>query len=184
MHGRTEQTQATTVLGEGRYLRLVEAGGWEFAERTRAGGIVAVVAVTDDERLVLTEQHRPAVKTSVIDLPAGLASDADEFHGEDEQTAAARELEEETGFAAQSWTKLVTVPTSPGLTSETVTLFLAEQLHRTGEGGGDMSEDITVHLIPLAELAAWLDQQTQTGRLIDPKIYAGLWLRETRARRT
>ncbi len=183
MRDRPPTVRKAALLGAGRYLQLVDEDGWEFAERTRGTGVVAVVAVTDDERLVLTEQFRPVVNAGVIDLPAGMAGDADEFVGESFQTAAARELEEETGFEAASWTRLATVPTSPGLTSETVTLFLAEHLSRTGSGGGDAGESITVHAAPLADLSEWLAQRTDAGQLIDPKVYAGLWLREAHTER-
>ncbi len=183
MHDRPPTDRKEALLGVGRYLRLVDVDGWEFAERTRGSGVVAIVAVTDDHCLVLTEQYRPAVKADVIDLPAGMVGDADEFVGEHFQTAAARELEEETGFQAALWTRLVTVPTSPGLTSETVVLFLAEHLSRTGSGGGDAGESIRVHIVPLSDLPDWLQRRTDAGQLIDPKVYAGLWLRDANAKR-
>ena len=63
------------VLGEGRFLRLVDDHTWEYVERRNATGVVAIVAVTPAGELLLTEQHRPAVGTAVIDLPAGLAED-------------------------------------------------------------------------------------------------------------
>ncbi|MGE0377078.1 MAG: NUDIX hydrolase [Planctomycetaceae bacterium] len=169
------------VLGEGRFLRLVDDGGCEFVERSRGTGVVAIIAVTDDGRVLLTEQFRPAVQAAVIDLPAGLAGDTDAFNGEDLSTAAARELEEETGYAAQTWTRLATVPTSPGLTSETVMLYLAEQVSRVGAGGGDAGEAITVHAVSLARIVTWLQQQqSNASKLIDPKVFAALWLWEHR----
>ena len=59
------------VLKEGKYLRLVKVDGYEFVERTNCRGVVAIIAVTGDERLVLTEQFRLPVGRVVIDLPAG-----------------------------------------------------------------------------------------------------------------
>ncbi|MBX3437956.1 MAG: NUDIX hydrolase [Planctomycetaceae bacterium] len=168
-----------TVLARGRFLRLIDNDGWEYAERTRGTGVVAVLAVTDDDCLLLTEQYRPAVRAVVIDLPAGLAGDVDQ--GEDLVVAAARELHEETGFVADVWTRLATIPTSPGLTSETVTIFLAERLRRTAAGGGIDDESITVHTIPLASIATDLQQQSAMAKLIDPKVFAGLWLRTNAA---
>ena len=178
MNDRPVSVRDTTLLGRGRFLRLVERNGWEYVERARGTGVVAIVAVTDDGRLLLTEQYRPAVDAPVIDLPAGLVGDEDGATDEDLETAAARELREETGYEARSWKVITTSPTSPGLTSETVTLFLAEHLDRTGDGGGEATEAITVHTVSLAELPTWLQNQSDTLRLIDPKVYAGLWLRE------
>jgi ADP-ribose pyrophosphatase len=166
-----------TILGEGQFLVLVDEGGWEFVERARGSGVVAVMAVTDDGGLLLTEQYRPAVKRFVIDLPAGLIADTQEHAGEALHTAAARELEEETGFRAESFVYLTTLPTSPGLTSETVTLLLAEHVHGTGTGGGVGGEEIIVHVVALNEVRTWLRQQEDASRLIDPKVYAALWLR-------
>lgn len=177
MNDSHDSARRRTVLGQGRFLTLIDEGGWEFAERARGNGVVAVMAVTEDGCLVLTEQYRPAVKRFVIDLPAGLVADTQEFAGEALHTAAGRELEEETGFRAESFTFVTTLPTSPGVTSETVTLLAADQLGRTGNGGGDAGEEITVHVVALNEIRSWLSQQQDAARLIDPKVYAALWLK-------
>ena len=55
------------------------------------------------------------------------------------------------------------------------TLFLARPAHRIGPGGGDHSEDIQVHLVPLEQADAWLDAQRRQGIMVDPKVYAGLY---------
>ena len=78
------------VLGEGRWLRLVDDGGWEYAERSGSNGVVVIVAVTDDDRLVLVEQYRPAVKARVIEAPAGLVGDLAGYEDEDRLAAASR----------------------------------------------------------------------------------------------
>lgn len=163
------------TIGEGRFLRLASIGGWEYAERLGATGVVAVLALTPQDELILTQQYRPPVRGSVIDLPAGLAGDACGAHYEAFSTAARRELEEETGFTTASLRLLARLPTSPGLTSETVNLFLAEDVSRIGPGGGDDSEAITVHLVPRRRIASWLDEQTASGLFVDPKVYAALW---------
>lgn len=165
------------ILGTGRFLRLVVVDGWEWVERVRASAVVAVVAITDDRRLVLTAQRRRAVGDRVvIDLPAGLVGD--EPGAEDEAIAGAglRELAEETGWEAAAVETLATCPTSPGLTSEVVTLVRATGLRRTGAGGGIAGEDITVHTPLLDDLPAWLAAQVATGAVVDLKVYAGLAL--------
>jgi ADP-ribose pyrophosphatase len=78
---------------------------------------------------------------------------------------------------------LITGPASSGLTSETVTIFLATDLKRVHAGGGIENEKITVHEIPLPELDAWLARKQAEGCLVDPKLFAALYfLSEKRAR--
>jgi ADP-ribose pyrophosphatase len=163
------------ILGEGKFLRLVRDGRWEIAERTTARGAVAIVAVTADGRLVLTEQYRPAVKRQVIDLAAGLAGDEPEHAEEAFAETARRELLEETGYAAERLEHLADCPSSPGLTSEIVSYFLARSVIRHHAGGGVGHEQIQVHTPCLASLQDWLAQQTRAGKLIDVKVYAALY---------
>ncbi|HET6328994.1 MAG TPA: NUDIX hydrolase [Planctomycetaceae bacterium] len=160
------------VLGAGRFLRLVHANGWEFVERVRATGVVAIVAVTADGELILTEQFRPAVAGSVIDLPAGLAGDGPGT--EELVTAARRELIEETGYDARRLTLLAHAPTSPGLTTEVVSFFRARGLKKVGTGGGIEGEKIEVHAVKLDRADAWLRRRSRAGIQIDCKVFAGL----------
>jgi ADP-ribose pyrophosphatase len=164
------------VLAEGRHLRLVRRRGWEYAERTNAAAIVVLVAVTPEGRLVLTEQHREPVGGAVIELPAGLVGDRPGEADEDLATAARRELLEETGYEAGAVRPLAAGPPSAGLSSEVVTFLVAADLRRVGAGGGDEHEAITVHEVPLATVPDWLAAQARAGRLVDPKVYAGLYL--------
>ena len=159
----------------GRFLTLASVDGWEYVKRSSASGVVAILAVTDDGDLVLTEQHRPPVDARVIDLPAGLAGDVPGQETEDLRAAAERELVEETGFAADALEPVALMPMSPGLTSETVLLFRASGVRRVDDGGGDETECIDVHLVPLADVSHRLHAAVDDGRLIDPKVYAALW---------
>ena len=136
--------------------------------------MVAIIAVTEDDRLVLVEQHRPAVGGPVIELPVGLVADEDESSSETAESAARRELEEETGYTARTWTPLPTVVSSAGLTDESVSLFRAEGLERVGEGGGIADESITVHLVPVADLIAWVGERLDGGAAVDGRVYASL----------
>ena len=160
------------ILAEGRWLSLHRSGDYEFCARKNISGIVAIVALTDDDEIVLVEQDRPPVGGPVVEIPAGLAGD----HGEESlETAARRELLEETGYEADRWELITKTPPSPGMTSEMLTFFKATGLRRVGPGGGDDSEEIAVHVVPRAGLEAWLEERRRAGVSIDMKLYAGLY---------
>jgi ADP-ribose pyrophosphatase len=160
----------------GRFLSLMERDGWEFATRSNATRVVMLVAVTNDDEILLVEQYRNPVSSAVIELPAGLVGD----HGNPEESifdAAQRELEEETGYAAARMKLLMACPSSAGMSDEIVEFVLATDLRRVGPGGGDDSESIEVLRIPLVRAEDWLARQLADGRLLDPRIYAALyWL--------
>lgn len=61
------------------------------------------------------------------------------------------------------------------MTNELVTLFRAKNLKKVAEGGGDETEDILVHTIPLAGIQKWLEDQQAAGLLVDPRVYVGLY---------
>ena len=158
----------------GRFLSLVERNGWEFTSRSNASGVVVIVAVTDLDEIVLVEQFRPPVATPVIELPAGLVGDQGDGD-ESKESAAIRELEEETGFTAARVRVLMESPSSAGMSDEVITFVLASDLTRTGPGGGDDSEDIELHLVPLAQVDQWLQARIEAGTALDPKIFAALY---------
>jgi ADP-ribose pyrophosphatase len=163
------------TLYAGRYLRLVHDETWEYVERIRSSGVAVILPLTADGRIILVEQFRHAVGKKVIALPAGLAGD----HGAGEEilVAAQRELFEETGYASARWTLLATGPSSPGLTSEMITFYLAAAAARRGAPTGAAEEGITVHEILLSDLSGWLAAREGEGTLIDYKIFAALHLR-------
>jgi ADP-ribose pyrophosphatase len=164
------------VLAQGRYLTLVDDAGWEFVTRHGVTGIVVLVVITPAREVVLVEQHRPAVGKRVIELPAGLVGDVAGREAESLSAAAHRELLEETGFEAREMVELSSGPVAVGVSDEVVTFFEARGLRRVGQGGGDDSEDITVHVVPVQTLGAFLAEKRAAGLAIDPKIYAGLFL--------
>ena len=67
-------------------------------------------------------------------------------------------------------------PTSAGLTSEQIAFVRATGLVQVGAGGGDETEDITVHAVPRANAAAWLVAKMREGYAMDAKLWAGLWM--------
>lgn len=163
------------ILAEGKYLRFIDEGGWEYVQRVNISGIVGMVPVTDDGKLVLIEQRRPAVGGRVIELPAGLVGDVPGREAESMATAAERELEEETGYRARHWRRLVEGVASAGVSGERLTLYLATGLEKVSTGGGDESEDIYVHEVPLPDVHEWLADCRRRGLEIDLKIYIGLF---------
>lgn len=164
----------------GRYLNLLERDGWEFASRSNASGVVVLVPVTEEGEIVLVEQFRTPVGKNVIELPAGLVGDHEE-PDESILKAAKRELKEETGFEAAELELLMECPSSAGMSDEILSFVLARGLRRIGPGGGDDSEDIQVHVIPLEEVDQWLRKQQAAGKPLDPKIYAALYWLSKRA---
>jgi ADP-ribose pyrophosphatase len=168
----------TELLYQGKYIRLVRKGTWEFTERVGATGIVGMVPVTDAAEIVLVEQYRVPCSAAVIELPAGLVGDLAGHSGESFESAALRELEEETGFRAARLDFLMEGPNSAGSSNSRMTLYRASGLSKVGPGGGDEHEDITVHVVPIQGIWAWLQARLAQGRLLDPKILTGLWFLE------
>ncbi len=170
-------TQAPKVVYEGKYQRMVVRGSWEYSERTHAGGLAAIIiAVTPDDNVLFVEQFRVPLQARTIEMPAGLVGDIDA--GETIEVSAVRELEEETGWTAEHAEVLMIGPTSSGASSEKIAFVRATDLRKVGEGGGDASEDITVHEIPRARAAAWLVEKMGQGYQLDAKLWAGLWMIE------
>jgi ADP-ribose pyrophosphatase len=152
------------TIFEGKHVVVRERDGWEFVERKTATEAVAVIAVTDDDEVVLTEQYRRPVDARVIDWVAGLVEEFDVIE------TARRELDEEAGFACDAIERIASGPSSPGITSEIVHLVRARGLRRTAAGGGVGGEKITVHVVPRRELAEWLRRKESEGVLIDLKV--------------
>jgi ADP-ribose pyrophosphatase len=151
----------TETIGEGKFLRLVREDGWEYVERTHISGIVVIVPFTENGQLLFVEQYRPPVKSNCIEFPAGLAGDLADAADESLLTAARRELLEETGFEATDLRFLTRASPTAGLTSEVMSYFVARGLRRVAAGGGVENEQITTHLVPLAEVRGWLAEQAK-----------------------
>jgi len=163
------------VLAEGQFTRLVAKDGWEWVERINTSGAVVVVAVTADRRVVLVEQYRIPLGRRVVELPAGLAGDVPGSAHEELAEAARRELLEETGYQADELEYLIEGPSSAGLADEVYAMFLARNARQVAPGGGDEAEQIQVHVVPMDEADRWLDERRAEGRMVDPKVYAGLY---------
>jgi ADP-ribose pyrophosphatase len=165
------------LLWQGKWLRMMRRGSWEFVERTNAGGIsVIIIAATPEGKLVFVEQSRVPIQCKTIEMPAGLVGDFDAE--ESLEVAAGRELLEETGWRAGKLEYLMTGPSSAGMSTELMAFIRARELVREHEGGGDESEDIIVHEIDIADAPRWLAQKMAEGYSIDAKVWAGLYFLE------
>jgi len=160
------------TLYQGKFLNMVRQGRWEYCERVNQTSAVMVFACTPEGKVLLVEEFRPPIGKQSLCFPAGLSGDEGP---ESDMVAARRELLEETGYEAGEMRYLFTGPSSPGLTSETLSFYLASGLRKVAAGGGVDNENIIVHEAPLVEIDAWLAEQTAAGKSIDPRIYTGLY---------
>lgn len=168
----------TKKLFEGDYLRLLSNRGWEYVERLTGKHVVYIIPVTKNSlgeaELVFIREYRIPLDNYVIGFPAGLVGDVSE--NEDIREAAMRELEEETGYKAGQLTHLMSGPSSSGLSTEQIHFFLATDLDKVGEGGGDETENIDTINIPLHEAEEQLtDLARHNQHEIDIKSYIGLY---------
>ncbi|WP_321324764.1 NUDIX hydrolase [uncultured Parasphingorhabdus sp.] len=157
------------IMWEGRFITAKREGKWEYVSRSR-GIKAAVILAVDDGHVLLVEQFRVPLGKNCIELPAGLVGDHDDNAEENSAIAAIRELEEETGYRAEVMTDLGEFYSSPGMVSESFSLFRAEGLTRTGVGGGVDGEDITVHRVALHALSDFIDRKRQEGAGIDVRL--------------
>jgi len=108
--------------------RFAYNGGELVREFVRHPGAVGILALDDQQRVLLIRQYRHPVRSYLWEIPAGLL----DVEGEDRLTAAKRELLEETGYEAKTWSKLTDFMTTPGGNDEVISIFLARDLKHIG----------------------------------------------------
>ena len=162
-----DATAPLETMWQGRFITAQRRGKWEFVSRAR-GIRAAVILAEQDGRMILVEQYRVPLGRACLELPAGLIGDDSE--GEAPERAAARELEEETGYRAGRIEIVGEFFSSPGMISESFTLVRAHDLTKVGRGGGVDGEGITVHEVPRAELSAFMAAKRTEGVAIDVRI--------------
>lgn len=155
------------VVWEGKYIKAVKDGTWEYVSRAR-GIQAAVILAVEDGHVLLVEQYRVPLGKRCLELPAGLVGDDDA--GESVEASAARELEEETGYRPAKIESLGFFHSSPGMVSEGFTLLRATGLERVTDGGGVDGENITVVRVPVAEIASVVAAKRAEGVAIDVKL--------------
>jgi ADP-ribose pyrophosphatase len=128
-------------------------------------GAAAVVPFLTANSILLLRQYRYAAGTTIWEVPAGKLDP-----GEDPETCAARELEEETGYRAGRLVRTGEILTTPGFTNERIYLYAAYDLTpgRLEHGGGEVIE---VHEVPLQKALAMVE----SGEIIDAKSIVALY---------
>ena len=158
------------VMWQGRFVTTKRRGRWEYASRSRGIRAAAIIAIDDDDHVILVSQYRVPLGRICLEIPAGLIGDDEGKSGESAESAAGRELEEETGYRAARMENLGEFYSSPGMVSESFTLLRAHGLERVGDGGGTDSEDIVVHRVPRKGLAEFVARWRAMGHGVDVRI--------------
>jgi len=155
------------VMWAGKYVRVLKRDKWEYASRTNS--ITAVVVLAEYEgKVILVDQPRVPTDCRCIELPAGLVGDTDP--NATVEATAIKELEEETGFTADRVERLGEFYASPGMVAESFTLVRAHGVRKIGDGGGDDSEDIVVHLVAREDIPNFIEQKRAEGFGVDVKL--------------
>jgi ADP-ribose pyrophosphatase len=127
-------------------------------------GSVVVLPVLPDGRIVLIRQYRHAAGQYLWELVAGHKEP-----GEDPMEGARRELEEETGYTAKRFKKLLDIYPSPGLLGEKMEIFLADGLKK-GVARPEEDENITQRIFTLRDIEEWI----RVGKIRDSKTVSGI----------
>ena len=146
---------------------VAEVNGEEaWREVVHHPGASAVVAIDEENRIIMEKQFRYALNDYLLEIPAGKL-DA----GEDPLVCAKRELEEETGIIASEWISLGTIATSPGFCNEVIHLYVAKGLSK-GEIHWDEDEYVEVERYTFDELL----QRIKEEKIKDSKSLSALLL--------
>lgn len=164
------------LLGEGAIFDLVRdivvdpSGAQLRREWIRHPGAVGVIAVDDEDRIVLVRQYRHPSGLRLVEPPAGLL----DVDGEDFVVAAQRELAEEVGLAADDWRVLVDMFTSPGASQESVRIYLARGLTEVPSPDGYVADGEEAHMDIVRHDFDDVVTAVLDGRLQNPVLVAGV----------
>ncbi|MGG2014194.1 NUDIX hydrolase [Bacillus sp. S10(2024)] len=150
MSNLEERTVATEPIFDGRVIKVrvdevvLPNGETSKREIVKHPGAVAIIAITDDEKIVLVEQYRKAMEKELVEIPAGKLE-----QGEKPEATAIRELEEETGYICENMELITSFYTSPGFADEIVYVYEATGLKKK-EDKADLDEDEFVELMEVS----------------------------------
>jgi ADP-ribose pyrophosphatase len=141
----------------------------------RHPGSAVMMAVDERDRVLLVKQYRLPAERDLWELPAGRIDP-----GETPLQAAKRELREETGYSAKTWTKLVTFWASPGYIDEKMNLFLARDLK---EGKQEPMDDERIEIRWFSNNE--LKEAIASGKIMDAKTLVGyfFWVEQRKAQK-
>ncbi len=158
------------IAWAGKWITAKRRGKWEYVSRAKGIRAAVIVAIDDDDHVLLVDQYRAPLGKRCLELPAGLVGDEAGRENDSPFEAARRELIEETGYDCAEVENLGEYFSSPGLVSESFTLVRARGLTKVGEGGGLEDEDIIVRRVPLAGLPDFVAEKRAEGMAIDVKL--------------
>ncbi|MED1782553.1 NUDIX hydrolase [Brevibacillus fortis] len=171
-----EKTISSQPIYDGRIIKvkvdevLLPNGNTAKREIVNHQGAVAVLPITDDNKMVVVRQFRKALERSIVEIPAGKLEP-----GEEPLACAIRELKEETGYVASQYTPLSSFYTSPGFADEILHVFVATGLKK-GESKPDEDEFVDVLEVTLEEAHAL----HQSGEIRDAKTVVALFAWENK----
>jgi len=167
-------TAPEETMWQGDWIVARRRANWEYVGRARNIRAAVILPIDDSAadgpHVLLVEQYRVPLGRACIELPAGLVGDTTDNADEDATAAAARELTEETGYAADRLENLGQFWSSPGMVTESFTLLRAHGLRKVAEGGGIGDENITVHRVPMSGIGAFIAERRARGDAIDVKL--------------
>jgi len=162
------------AMWEGRFITAKRRGRWEYVGRSRGIRAAAIIAIDEDadgtKHVILVSQYRVPLGRFCLEIPAGLVGDHVGSEDEDVKVAAARELEEETGYSADVLEIMGEFYSSPGMVSECFTLLRASGLTKVSEGGGVSDENINVHRVALKDFERFVTDWREAGHAVDVRI--------------
>jgi ADP-ribose pyrophosphatase len=170
-----DRVLSTRRIYEGRKASLrvdtieLEAGRISEREIIEHGAVSAVVPLDSDGCIVMVRQYRLAAEDVLLEIPAGMIDD-----GETPEQAAMRELAEEAGLGAGKLTRISGFYPTPGISTEVIYLFLAEDLC-SASAEADEDEDIVVQKVPLSTAVLMAEK----GEFRDAKTIVGVLLAAT-----
>ena len=148
------------VLHVKRDTVTLSNGGSAVREVIRHIGAVCVIPITENNEVIMERQYRYPLDRVILEIPAGKLDTPDE----NRLSAIQRELREETGYTADSWTEIGDFHPAPAYSDEYITMYLAQGLHK-GAQDLDADEFLDIYAVPLKDLV----QDVMEGKISDAK---------------